>query len=357
MKLVTTALEIKSVLIHLIEECSSCQIAVAWASADFEVFNVLLNNSDKISRMIVGIHFYQTHPTFIKTFLDNRHVRFVMNPNGVFHPNTYLFEMKDGWQLLVGSPNFTHSATSNNDEMAVLVSSADDHESKAMLSVNASMDDYWKKARCLSWAEWERYKKIWDEKQSSLTKLREEDWTIPSTTTAQPASSRENAWKPEQIAKQLVNCLRNSTPSKDFDLEPRAGRGRAAHVIKAIIRMRLGAVTATQQNANRNVDAYTCQLDGQTACFSLRVTADQKLRRREWWTNWTERDIESLRDQKSVVLGILHRKGPDEKYWLRRLSVFAILPTDLLNGLQLTQLDEVTCCSANQMGLRPWQKK
>src|SRR5437899_1448083 len=110
MKVLTTAAEINKTLIRLIGECSSCQVAVAWASASdkFTAYKLFVKNMHKIERMIVGTHFYQTHPDFIKEFLAYPNARFVLNPDGIFHPKVYLFEKRQGeWECVIGSANFT----------------------------------------------------------------------------------------------------------------------------------------------------------------------------------------------------------------------------------------------------------
>lgn len=122
MKLLATATQINSELARLLRECSSCQVAVAWASVGFEAFDLLVKHGDKIERMVVGTHFYQTHPAFIERFLTHPNVRFVVNTDGVFHPKVYLFEKADGeWECIIGSPNFTKGGFGQNAEMAMLV--------------------------------------------------------------------------------------------------------------------------------------------------------------------------------------------------------------------------------------------
>ena len=126
MRVLTTAAEVNAELIRLLRACSSCQVAVAWASVGFKAFDLLAKYATKIERMVVGTHFYQTHPDFIKKFLTYPNVRFVLNPDGVFHPKVYLFEQSSGeWECVVGSPNFTKSGFGPNDEMAVLVTDED----------------------------------------------------------------------------------------------------------------------------------------------------------------------------------------------------------------------------------------
>ncbi len=47
MTLLTTPEQIKNKLLSLIDECTSIQIAVAWATANHEVSKTLLDNRDK----------------------------------------------------------------------------------------------------------------------------------------------------------------------------------------------------------------------------------------------------------------------------------------------------------------------
>ncbi len=120
MKVLTTAAEINKNLIRLIGECSSCQVAVAWASASdkFTAYNLLVKNVQKIARMVVGTHFYQTHPAFIEKFCTNSKARFVLNPDGIFHPKVYLFEKTGGqWECVIGSANFTQAGLEKNNEI------------------------------------------------------------------------------------------------------------------------------------------------------------------------------------------------------------------------------------------------
>jgi hypothetical protein len=62
MRVLTTTDEINGELLRLIRQCSSCHVAVAWASVGFRAFDLLARNAEKVERMVVGIHFYQTHP-------------------------------------------------------------------------------------------------------------------------------------------------------------------------------------------------------------------------------------------------------------------------------------------------------
>lgn len=91
MELLSNHTEIKNKLIELINECARMQVAVAWASANHEVFHTLKNNRDKITKFIVGTHFYQTDPRFLEEFIGDENVRVIKNSGEVFHPKIYFF--------------------------------------------------------------------------------------------------------------------------------------------------------------------------------------------------------------------------------------------------------------------------
>ena len=125
MNLLTTPAQIKNKLSLLIEECTSMQIAVAWGTANHDVYKVLIENQDKINKLVVGTHFFQTDPNFLEAFLDNDKIRVIYETGEVFHPKIYYFRLKDRWECLVGSANFTNGAMSKNKEILVSFSSDD----------------------------------------------------------------------------------------------------------------------------------------------------------------------------------------------------------------------------------------
>jgi hypothetical protein len=151
-------------------QSSSCEAAVAWASTGFEAFDLLVKHYEKIRRMVVGLHFHQTSPDFIEAFLTHdEKVRFVKNTEGVFHPKVYLFEMSRGeWEAIVGSPNFTRSGFTTNDELAVLMSNQDSGAKQALAAIKSSIDGYWLEAKAMSADELESYKAAWRRMRSKL---------------------------------------------------------------------------------------------------------------------------------------------------------------------------------------------
>lgn len=125
MTLLTTPDQIKNKLISLIDECSSMQIAVAWATTSHEVFRVLIDNRDKLNKLVIGTHFFQTDPSFLEAFVDDKKVRVIYETGEVFHPKIYYFKLNDGWECLVGSANFTNGAMTYNKELVISFSSED----------------------------------------------------------------------------------------------------------------------------------------------------------------------------------------------------------------------------------------
>lgn len=136
MTLLTTAEHIKDKLISLIKECNSMQIAVAWATANHEVFKVLIDNKNKINKLVVGTHFFQTAPKFLEAFLDDDKVRVIYETGDVFHPKMYYFKFNDRWECLVGSANFTNGAMTKNHEVLISFSSDD-------VNVDNTEQDIW----------------------------------------------------------------------------------------------------------------------------------------------------------------------------------------------------------------------
>lgn len=156
---------------RLINNYESASLAVAWASINFDCHETLLQNKNKIEKMIVGTHFYQTHPTFIMQVIHDLSVRFIMNPNGVFHPKLYLFENSPhDWECIIGSPNFTKSAFESNSEIAMLFSNSDIGSDDAYLDIKRTIDNYWNDAKKITDNELIEYEKIWIRKQNSLKK-------------------------------------------------------------------------------------------------------------------------------------------------------------------------------------------
>lgn len=102
--------------------------ATAWAgdANEFESGKLLRDNIERVEKLVVGLHFYQTSPKFIKDFMGHKTVRFFMQTDGTFHPKVYLFYNNNHkWEALVGSSNFTLQGFNVNTEANVLLSEQD----------------------------------------------------------------------------------------------------------------------------------------------------------------------------------------------------------------------------------------
>ena len=172
MKILTTAYEINKEITRLLAECSSCQIAVAWATTGFKSFRLLKKHKAKIERMIVGTHFYQTHPDFIEAFITHKNVHFIKATDGVFHPKVYYFQMSsNNWKCIIGSANLTRGGFERNDEVAILVTDEDRDSSDTQARLFDALDEYWKKTPILDKNDLKAYRQAWKRKQPTVRKL------------------------------------------------------------------------------------------------------------------------------------------------------------------------------------------
>ncbi|WP_312175463.1 phospholipase D family protein [Chryseobacterium sp.] len=172
MKLLIKQSDITKEFKRLIKQYSNFRWAAAWASAGNEVFGELIENRYKIHEITVGIHFFQTHPDFIKEFIDDENVRFIEQPEGTFHPKIYLFSNdKDEWELLVGSANFTASAFSINSEACLLVSSNDLNAEEVFNKALEIIDSSFDQGKVFSDADWENYFRVWNIHQTKIQSL------------------------------------------------------------------------------------------------------------------------------------------------------------------------------------------
>ena len=174
MKFLSSPSEIEAVLAKQLSSCKSIRWAVAWASCNTKLFTKLVESKHKIDQLIVGIHFYQTDPDFIEEFLDHPNVKFVMNPNGVFHPKLYLFENEDNtWFCVTGSSNFTNGGLSTNSEVAVGFDSDGVDSKTNYVAIDSRLNAYFDSdsARALTKNELSAYRAMWKRQQRRLESL------------------------------------------------------------------------------------------------------------------------------------------------------------------------------------------
>ena len=171
MKLIANGESIAKTIVKLIDKHANYSFAVAWASAATEVFEKIKENDKKIRHAAIGTHFYQTHPTVLENFIGSKKVKFVLQPQGVFHPKVYLFWSDDNWDLLIGSANLTAGAMGKNSELMLQVSSLDCNEVALDNSVMKKIRTYWDMGEVVSDIMVEKYRALWQAQQPNLKRI------------------------------------------------------------------------------------------------------------------------------------------------------------------------------------------
>ena len=171
MKLISSNKKLVSTLSRLVETYSEVTFAVAWASSGNSVFELIEKHSSRITRAIIGTHFYQTHPDVLEIFQGEANVRFVLQPDGVFHPKLYLFRSNDRWEALIGSANLTSGALSTNSEVMLLLGGAEKEPTTLRDEIVSLIDRYWQMAKPVNKSEAAAYREVWERKQPALRRL------------------------------------------------------------------------------------------------------------------------------------------------------------------------------------------
>lgn len=144
MELISEPKRLAHVFRMQLNRCAKIHFAVAWASAGFLEFEALHKARRKIERAVIGTHFYQTDPQFIKRFVRHKRVRFVLDHSDLFHPKIYLFERLNGeWFCIIGSANFTRGGFGKNHEASLLVESSDDPSGSLLINVKRLIHECW----------------------------------------------------------------------------------------------------------------------------------------------------------------------------------------------------------------------
>lgn len=174
MTLLTTPNEIETTICNLVKTYTSISFASAWASTSSKAFPLLLKHANKINKVVVGIHFYQTHPNFIKEFIDNEKVKFKTNPNGIFHPKIYLFQNNENdWECLIGSANFTKAAMQNNSEIMVHINNNDTDAHELYKKTIEEIENYFETAVSFTNNDYQAYLKVWNKKSKNLLDIQD----------------------------------------------------------------------------------------------------------------------------------------------------------------------------------------
>lgn len=172
MKLITTALELQKEFARLLKDYDHYYWSTAWASSSSKLFNELITNKTKIAKIVVGIHFYQTHPDFIEAFLEDKKVRFIQQPEGTFHPKFYLFSNHSNeWELIVGSANFTNEAFTRNTEASVLINNRDLSSIAVYNDAIQFVEKTWAEGTRFNWESLKQYRIIWENQKQKIKSL------------------------------------------------------------------------------------------------------------------------------------------------------------------------------------------
>jgi len=172
MRLITTATELETEFRRLTKQYDHFYWATAWASSGSGLFKDLLTNRAKIKKIVVGIHFYQTHPDFIEAFLNDKKVRFIQQPEGTFHPKLYLFTDKTKkWELIIGSANFTTEAFSRNTEASLLITHKDSNSADAHQNAIKLVEQAFSDGKTFKKTDLHKYRTIWKNHRQKIKSL------------------------------------------------------------------------------------------------------------------------------------------------------------------------------------------
>ena len=130
-KIIINSEELSNIFQEKCNNYNHIAFVTAWAGNPNEKsIQCLFNNRYKITKAVVGLHFYQTSPFFIKKFWGISAVRYITNRNtDIFHLKVYLFyNNKNKWEALVGSSNLTMGGFEKNTECNVLLTSDEDSQ-------------------------------------------------------------------------------------------------------------------------------------------------------------------------------------------------------------------------------------
>ncbi len=170
MKLISSGSELANTIVKLINVHDHVSIAVAWASSGTKAYKSLQKFRKKIRHIVIGTHFYQTHPDVLEDFIECNEVRFILQPQGIFHPKVFLFWSKSSWDILIGSANLTASAMSKNSELMIHLSSTETPQS-IKKDIQNQIVEYWEQAEVISSDKAQTYRALWHTQRHALRKV------------------------------------------------------------------------------------------------------------------------------------------------------------------------------------------
>jgi NgoFVII-like restriction endonuclease len=172
MKLLCTPTTIAAEFQRLMNRYKRYDWAVAWASVNFDSFQLLRKHRQKIKHVVIGTEFHQTHPDFIAEFAGDTNVRFRIDREGLtglFHPKIYLFSNSDScWEAVIGSVNFTRAAFTENIECAVLLGSTDQTDRLTYAELLHQIKTMWDAATHVTTEKLAAYRTRWEINRARL---------------------------------------------------------------------------------------------------------------------------------------------------------------------------------------------
>ncbi|MBD3377603.1 NgoFVII family restriction endonuclease [candidate division KSB1 bacterium] len=172
MKLITDSKSFEQEFLRLLDNYSNYYWLSAWAGVGFPSFKKLLNNRKKIARFVIGIHFYQTHPDFIEAFLESDKVKYVIQPEGTFHPKLFIFyNSKADWEIIIGSANFTNAAFTINTEISAVIYPKDSNAKEILSKSFEIINSFWIKSKYFNISDLESYRKTWENHRPKINSL------------------------------------------------------------------------------------------------------------------------------------------------------------------------------------------
>lgn len=263
MKIIVEAYEINSIISTAIKKYQHISFAVAWASSRTNAFKSLLNRKGHIEHCVVGLHFFQTDPNFMKHFVPNGPIKFLKKTQGIFHPKIYLFwNSPTDWIGLIGSANFTKSALAYNDEVMTLI---DTNDESMFYSFKKTIDRYYNQGKLLSQEDFIEYQN----QRTRKTKIKEDNDNFKDISTLGLESIFSLSWnqyykklKHTPYFKERLDLLTQAkellhlNQFEDLDEETRKNIAGVIKVGKTIPNWHLFGRMPSSRFANRLKDSY-----------------------------------------------------------------------------------------------------
>lgn len=170
MRLVKHGPALERLITKLVSSHDQIDFAVAWASSGTTAFAEIAKRRKKVRNAVIGTHFYQTHPDVLEEFVGCKNIRFVMQPQGVFHPKIFCFRSNARWDILIGSANLTKGAFTKNSE--VMLHFTNDDVSRAIWEESTALiSEYWEDGEVVTKETARTYRRLWKAQQPSLRRV------------------------------------------------------------------------------------------------------------------------------------------------------------------------------------------